>query len=126
MITSYSFHGLEGSHVVLSLSADGDAEARGTVHVRDGTANTVLIIGEEPPQATCADIDEDGVAGITSLQLVGRNPQSGEEVLVFFLGARDLDERGEYDVRVRVGDVDEVVTLAFLLLPAGPPGGDAR
>ncbi len=108
-------------HVVLSFSVDGDAEARGTVHVRDGTSNTFLI-GEAPPRATCADADGDGTAGITSLQLVGRNPQSGEEVLVVLVpGDNDLDARGEYEVGVRMGDVSSEITLTFLPLPAGPP-----
>lgn len=127
---SWSFSGpddgpaVQGLHLVLRFGADGDATARGTVHVRDGTSNTVLIAGAA--QAACADTDGDGVAGITALELFGRHPLGGEELLVFFLGGHELDARGEYPVGVRVGDVASQITLTFLPLPAGPPAGSNR
>ncbi len=119
-----------GIHLVGVVDADGALNIYGTLtmngtSVDDGTSNTVLI-GEAPPRVSCADTDGDGVAGITALELVGRDPQSGEELLVFFLGGRDLDERGDYSVWVRVGNLASEITLALLPLPAGPPAGGER
>lgn len=110
---------------MLQFGADDAAVARGTVHVRDGTSTTFLI-GEAPPRASCADVDRDGVAGLTTLEVAVRHPLGGEEVLVFFLGGHELDERGEYDVRLRVGEVESAATLTFLPLPAGPPDRGVR
>lgn len=106
---------------MLGFSADGDAVAHGTVHIRDGTSNTVLIV-EGPAQAACADDDGDGIAGITALEMTGYDPRTGDEVLVSFAsGDVEMDERGEYTVWVRVGNLASEVTLSLLPLPAGPP-----
>lgn len=111
---------------MLRFSADGTSEVRGTVHSRDDTSHTVLI-AETLPNATCADSDGDGTAGITVLQVAGRNPETGDEVLMSVAaGDHDLDERGEYDVRLEVGNLTTSVTLDVLPLPAGPPDSGVR
>lgn len=100
---------------------DGGVEARGTIHTRDDAGITVLIADRAGTTAACADIDRDGNAGITFLQVVGHDPRSGAQTVVTFVPSTgEIGERGDHDVRIVLGNriVPGVVTV--LPIPAVP------
>lgn len=119
-----------GVHLVAAVAPDGALTIYGALTMNgqslpDGRSSAVLV--GAAPQATCADTDGDGIAGITFLQLTGRIPDTGDEVLVAFVaGDHDLDERGTYDVRLAIGDLNVAVAVKLLPLPAGLPSGGER
>jgi hypothetical protein len=83
MITSYSISAAtDRAQLMVRIRADGDADAHGTVilgseadHGRPG----VLIA--EGATAACADVDGDGIAGLTLLVVTFFDVESGEQVI---------------------------------------------
>lgn len=65
----------------------------------------MLIAEAAPTTASCADTDDDGVAGVTGLQFVMRHVRSGELVSVSVIPASgEIDESDEELVIVVIGD----------------------
>jgi hypothetical protein len=94
---SYSIH--------VNLDSFGNAQAHGTVHIPEGTAPQVLIAQPQGTRASCADTDGDGIAGLTSLELLVRNVRSGELVPVVVVPDRgEIDEPGWHAITVRISN----------------------
>ncbi len=108
--------------LVVAFGPDGTVETYGTIHVRDGTSNTVLI-AESAPQSSCADSDGDGTAGVAFLQVAALDPYTGERLLVVIVpAAGELDDRGSHDIRIEVGRHVIDTTIDVIPIPAGPSG----
>jgi hypothetical protein len=92
---------------------------RGVVRVRDGTATTVLVAETTGAQASCADANRDGRAGVILLAWDGRHARTGERVPLALTPAagEDIDREGRYDVTLRVGDVEHRLAVTVRALP---------
>jgi len=110
-----------GVHLVLSFLPDGGVETRGTIHYQDDTTSTLLVVNQADTTSACADSDDDGNAGVTFLQIVGRDPRTAAQTVVTFVpAAGEIDERGAHEVRIEIGNrvVPGIVTI--LPIPATP------
>ena len=84
-------------HLVVRIPDDGDARASGTVHFGDGASTTVLVAEQAPTTASCADVDGDGVGGLTRLTVTLRDVRTGEPFLATVLpDGGEADEAGLY------------------------------
>lgn len=91
--------------VAVTIGRDGLARTQGAARIRDGSSNTVLIAEAIPTTASCADTDDNGVAGFTSLQFAMRHVPSGELVPVSVIPASgEIDESGEDLLIIVIGD----------------------
>jgi hypothetical protein len=76
----------------------------GSIH--DGTSNTVLVAERYSSSASCADVDNDGIAGLTSLQLVMRNVRTHELLPVSIVPTDgEIDDRDVEDVTIVIGNM---------------------
>jgi hypothetical protein len=110
--------------LVVTVDSDGRAHTHGTVQIKDGTSNTVLIAEGIPTAASCDDIDGDGVAGFTHLQFVMRDVRSSDLVPVSVIPASgEIDESGEEPVIMVIGDTTfaERVRSHVWGFPTRPP-----
>lgn len=94
------------THFLLTVSSDGTARVHGVRLIPDGTTSgTVLVAENEPATATCADLDLDGVAGLTSLEFNVRDVSTGEVLPVSLTPVDgELDESGEKELTLVVGN----------------------
>lgn len=84
--------------------------AAGSAEIHDGTSNTVLV-GERPPRPSCADVDGNGVAGVTRLRVVMRDARSGALVPVMIVpNDGEIDGGGKERVTIIIGEVRAVGT----------------
>lgn len=91
-------------HISVAIDRDGHARSHGSTQIKDGASNTVLLAEAIPTTASCADTDEDGVAGLTLLQFVMRDVRSGELVPVSVIPNRgEIEESGEELVTIVIG-----------------------
>ncbi len=91
-------------HITTSAKSGGSAQAHGVLQIRDGTSNTVLIAEKSPANASCADTDGDGVAGVTSLQFSVRDVHTGQLLPISIAPvAGDVDDRTRHEATVIVG-----------------------
>lgn len=96
--------GIPGSdatiHIAVTVDALGTGQAHGVAHIRDGSSNTVLF-AEGDAVLSCADINLNGVAGVTQLLLTMRDVRTGDVVPLII-----VPDDGEMD-----GDLDQVTIV---------------
>ena len=98
--------------VAVTIDRAGLAQTHGVARISDGSSNTVLIAEAVPTTASCADTNENGVAGLTNLQFVMRDVHSGELVPVSIIPTSgEIDKSGEDEVIIVIGDTTFVETL---------------
>lgn len=96
----------------LTLSL-GRGDSRPRARVRDGTSNTFLV-GEVLPIPACADLDRDGVPGITEVAVVvyaGRSPAGEGIEVVVVPAAGEIDTPGWHPATAFVARGDEVFEI---------------
>src|SRR5262245_19097184 len=99
------FPSLERIHVAVSIGRSGLGRTHGVARLSDGSSNTILIAEAVPTTASCADTNENGVAGLTSLQFVMRDVHSGELVPVSIIPTSgEIDESGLDEVIIVIGN----------------------
>ena len=103
-------------HLRLTIAADGTAEAQGVILLHDdpavvGSATTgilapyvpMLAIARQEVQATCADSDGDGTAGLERLEMTGHSVRSGDRVpVVLTATGEDIDDSGRYAIDLQI------------------------
>jgi hypothetical protein len=102
----------------VGVGAD-EITVRGAIRLRDETGTTLLLAVPDSAEANCADANGNGSAGITALQLLARNPRTGDRVR-FVLVARegeDLDQSGFGFVTLSDGESEETVEVEVRLIP---------
>jgi len=88
-------------HVVVQIPNDGDARAGGTVHFGDGASTTVLVAEKAPTTASCGNVDEDGVGGLTLLTVTLRDVRTGASYTATILPTNgEADTRGQHPATV--------------------------
>jgi hypothetical protein len=102
MITSYSFHGIEFElQGQLTIGPKGQVRVGGAARVQDGTSNTILVAEQLHQPASCADLDDDGIAGLTGALIDFRAVRSGESFTASVLPTDgEADERGRHPATV--------------------------
>lgn len=112
--------GMLSLHLRGTVKRDGTARATGNVNM-DGQ-RLVAQAGKDV-QATCADIDGDGVAGLSGLaaQFQTNRSREGIPVTIAPIGA-DIGQRGIYQLTVTIGQR----TLTVQAEAAYGPTRDAR
>src|SRR5262245_19208816 len=110
--------------LAVTIGRAGLARTHGVARISDGSSNTVLIAEAGPTTASCADTNDNGVAGLTSLQFVMRDVHSGELVPVSIIPASgEIDKSGEDEVIIVIGDttfVERVKTHVSGFLTRAP------
>ena len=82
-----------------AVGDDGSARGHGAIHIRDEDSSTTLV-SDGSADATCADSDGDGTAGLVRLSFGLQDARTGEFSLgVVFPTRGDIDESGRYRVR---------------------------
>lgn len=85
--------------LVAKVDTDGEAHGHGTLHIHDGTSNTILV-AEGAANASCADADGDGVGGLVRLSVVLRDVRAGQTVTGVVTPVEgDADESGRVKVQ---------------------------
>ena len=89
----------------LVIASNGSARVDGTIRVRLGEASgSRILIAQGTGQARVADVDGDGVAGLTRLEADFRDAASGSRVgVVLFPAGPDIDASGDYEVTIVIG-----------------------
>jgi hypothetical protein len=105
------------------IDSNGNEEARGFIHIRDGRERTLLLAVPDGANATCADSDGDGVAGVTRIEATFRDVESGRRLLTV-LTPRDgeADERGRHAAIMRIGDRSVPAVLHLVQFHSVPRG----
>jgi hypothetical protein len=129
-ITSYSVSGSADTRVDLrvTIAPDGSAQMDGAILVvsaldgpmplDDPGLTRRLVADGTDAQASCADADGDGHAGIVQIAAELLDARSGEPVRIVLETEpmRDIDERGTYSLILVIGDerwtLDARVTVA--------------
>ncbi len=84
----------------VTLDPDGQARVEGAARVQDGASNTIMV-AEDHPDMSCADLDDDGIAGLTEAVIDFRATRSGELFKVTVLPTDgEADERGRHPAAV--------------------------
>lgn len=106
----------------VSIDRAGIASVRGVVREPGRTA-PVLIATGDPAQAACADIDNDGAAGLTRLAAGFRETGTREPVRVVIEFLDDVDTSGIYQARVTIGESGMIGDIRTVIAaePAPPP-----
>jgi hypothetical protein len=80
---------------------DGSIRLAGFIEVG---GERLRVVPNEPARATCADADDDGDVGLTSLTATVTPAGARQPVLVVITPiGTDIDQRGVYDLTVTVG-----------------------
>lgn len=84
--------------------------AAGSAEIGDGSSNTILV-SERYVRSSCADVDGNGVAGLTLLRVPMREVRSGKRVTVLIVpNDGEIDGGGTERVTVIIGQVSAVGT----------------
>jgi hypothetical protein len=117
-ITSYSVSGSADAHVDLRLTIAPDGTARmdgailvvsaldGPMPLDDSGSPRRLMANGTDAQASCADTDGDGHAGIVQIAADLEDAQSGEtaRIVLETVPTRDIDKRRTYPLTLVIGD----------------------
>lgn len=99
---SYSlilFHPVATGSLVAIVDDDGTARGHGAIHVRDGTSNTILV-ADGSADASCADTDGDGTAGLARMTFELRDIRTGARLTAEISPiAGDIDRQGRVKVK---------------------------
>ena len=91
----------------------------GSAEIGDGSSNTVLV-SERYARSSCADVDGNGVAGVTQLLVLMREVRSGKRVPVLIVpNDGEIDDGGKERVTVIIGEVSAVGTARAHVWVAG-------
>lgn len=103
----------------LRVGAAGPPIVRGILRVADGDRVLTLVAERGGTQASCADVDGNGVPGLARLAFVARDRRTGKRMPITLTTAErdDIDRAGRYVVALRVGGVERNVALAVRALP---------
>ena len=87
-------------HLQLTVNPNGAAHVAGVI----SEADRLVAHAGEPAQASCADTDSDGVAGLTSVEFSAQTTQTRDHVGVAVVPiGRDIDQSGTYQLAVTIG-----------------------
>ena len=86
------------------VSATGRARTTGVIRLEDDTGRRILVAEPGGTQASCADVDGDGVAGLVRLSAVFRDVETGTpfDVVLVPTGS-DLGVSGVHELILQVG-----------------------
>jgi hypothetical protein len=117
---------LAGTVLTVRFADDANhPQVQGTIQLREGKAPTVLVAGGSA-EATCADRNGDGLAGLVALTVPFQNVRTGAIVPVTFVSERELDASGPYTIVVR-GLTEEPIAWQVQVRVIGPaPPAGAR
>ena len=105
-----------GLRAEVSVDANGQARVEGGARIQDGTSSTVLV-AEQPAQASCADVDQDGLAGLTMLTHALRDVRSGELFTATVLPTDgEADTPGRHPATVTLTGGGRTLTAAGMLV----------
>jgi hypothetical protein len=108
-------------HLELAIAPDSRARVRGAIRI-DGDAPRQLVTGRRgaPATATCANADDDGMAGLVKMSSVLRDVRTGERIPVVLetLPGLDIDSSGTYGVILLIGE-ERMTSEARVLLRPG-------
>ena len=99
--------------LTVKFKPDGTALATGSIQSSTGAAITtatapyvpMLAVSKQIVDASCADLDGDGTAGLARLEADFRDIATGDRVPVVLTPVKhDVDDDGVYVVDVRIGD----------------------
>jgi hypothetical protein len=93
-VTNTSSFTLQG-HV--TIDANGQARVEGGGRVQDGLSTTLLVAEKLPEPASCKDLDDDDIVGLTGAVIDFRAARSGELYTATILPTDgEADERGPH------------------------------
>ena len=123
---SYSlilFHPAATGSLVAVVDDEGETRGRGTVHIHDGTSNTILV-ADGSANASCADSDGDGTAGLARMTFALRDIRTGARLTAEISPiAGDIDHRGRVKVKFPdLGGADAPLEVDGLVLVRSPGG----
>ena len=114
-------------NLVVRIAPDGSARLSGAVRFPKITAATapyapVIIALNTGAQASCADSDGDGAAGLTRLETEFRVAATGDRVPVVLTPTKhDVDADGVYEVALQIGDAIVTGETRFRVPRERPP-----
>lgn len=91
-------------HLVVRVDRNGDERAHGVL-APGGSRSDLLVAEPDGTQASCADIDDDGVAGLTSIVAAFSSPRTGERLVTTMAPqSGEIDTAGWHPMTIRVAD----------------------
>jgi hypothetical protein len=98
---------------LLRTGLNGSTRIQSTIRDRDDAGTTVLIADPMSAEATFADANGNGTAGLTLVRFVARNPESGQRIPVTLetREAEDIDRDGRYAVVLRIGEQEKAIEI---------------
>jgi hypothetical protein len=97
------------------IRGDGTARVTGTIRLEDDKGRRILVAERGGANASCADTNGDGVAGLVRLEAVFRNAKAKRRVLVVLVPAgADIGASGVHDLILQVGEEAPVTGTGFV------------
>lgn len=97
--------------VTANMLPDDSATVHGSFRIGLADGVVIFVPASTAGQATCADADGDGVAGIVSLLFEAKQVRTGELVPVSIVPTSDIDSSGTYEVALTIGSDTRVVSM---------------
>lgn len=89
-------------HLVVRVDRNGDERAHGVL-APGGRRSDVLVAEPDGTQASCADIDDDGVAGLTLIVAAFSFPRTGERLVATMVPQNgEIDAAGWHPMTIHV------------------------
>jgi hypothetical protein len=100
-------------HLVLTIASDG-AHVDGTIRLEEGS-QTRRLVAQGTGQASCADVDGDGIAGLTRLVAAFRDTatQTSHRIVLSPVGA-DIDASEKRDITLEISGIRTFKGQAFI------------
>jgi phage tail-like protein len=100
-------------HVAVTVDALATARAGGIARITDGTSNTILI-SEKWQVLSCADINLDGIAGVTELVLTMQDVHGGAELPLALVPVDGEVDSGLEQMTIAIGGLTFVESVKIL------------
>jgi hypothetical protein len=85
----------------VTIDPSGQVRVGGPAGVQDGTSNTILVAEQFNQAASCKDLDDDGIAGLTGAVIQFRAIRSGDSYTATILPTNgEADTLGQHPATV--------------------------